>query len=138
MAARAAPFHEYAFTVYLKDPVGAETPIGGFSAAAGLPVKLTGVHKAGDVTLKRGVIADSNAVSHWISTARDNASARRDVIVSERGGPGTVLKSWRFVNAHPKKYVGPPLVGAASEIAIETLTLTHEGVELWPSPKSLV
>jgi phage tail-like protein len=36
---------------------------------------------------------------------------------------------WNLVNAWPSKYVGPDLKANANEVAIETVELTHEGVE---------
>jgi phage tail-like protein len=37
---------------------------------------------------------------------------------------------WHFRNAWPVKWEGPHLKAKASEVAIETLELVHEGLEL--------
>ena len=133
MPGRSAPFAAYAFGVYLTDALGAETPLGGFSAASGLPQKVAGVHKVGDVTLKRGVIEDVSTQSNWISAARSGgAAATRDVIVSERVATGAVLNSWRLVHAVPKKCTGPTLGGKSGDVAIEELVLSPEGIEFCP------
>jgi phage tail-like protein len=133
MADRSVVFAEYAFVVYLKDFLGAETPLGGFADAEGLPRKVPGLHKVGDVTLKRGVVADSSTLSNWIAGARSGGTTSKlDVIVTQRGAGNTPLQSWRFVQAYPTKYVGPPLGGKTSEVAIETLILSAESVEIVP------
>ena len=36
---------------------------------------------------------------------------------------------WNLVNAWPSKYVGPDMKANANEVAIESIELTHEGVE---------
>jgi hypothetical protein len=53
MSKRASPYPAYSFVLYLSTPDNVRTPIGGFSDAAGLPQKVTGIQTVGDVTLKR-------------------------------------------------------------------------------------
>lgn len=62
------------------------------------PTKLPGLVKYGNITL----------------TALD-----------EEGSPAA---SWRCINAWPVKYTAPDFNGTASEIAIETIELAHEGM----------
>ena len=127
---RSAPFPAYSFVLYLKDALGAETPLGGFSDAVGLPQKVTGLHTVGDVTLKRGVV-DSSDLLDWIAAARTGgASGKRNLVIVQRGAANTPLKSWQLTSARPVKYTGPTLGGKGEETAMEELVLASEGIEL--------
>ena len=109
MADRSVVFAAYAFVVYLKDSLGAgRRRLAEFADAEGLPRKVPGLHKVGDVTLKRGVVAGSSTLSNWIAGARSGgATSKLDVIVTaNRGAGNTPLQSWRFVQAYTTKYVG--------------------------------
>ena len=43
---------------------------------------------------------------------------------------GQEVKRWNFYNAWPSKWDGPDLNAEGNDIAIETLELAHEGLEL--------
>ena len=49
------------------------------------------------------------------------------ILLDESGQP--VLR-WNFVRGWPAKWEGPTLNAKASEVAIETLEIAHEGLEL--------
>jgi phage tail-like protein len=83
-------FSSYNYTVSLAGPSGPTTVLGGFSDVSGLSVvsaaagaaagqkhvqkKITGIHKVGDVTLKRGVV-DSSGLWNWLSRVRSKEGA---------------------------------------------------------------
>jgi len=94
------------------------------------PRKLSGLTKYGDVTLKRGVIG-STSFWDWFRATRDGAPERRNVVVQLVSEDRTnVVVSWKLRNAFPIKYVGPTLDARTSEVAIESLTLSVEGIEV--------
>jgi len=128
------PFPTQAYLLALSDSLGTEKPLGGFAEATGLPVKVRGLNKVTDVTLKRGVV-DSSDLSAWLQAARTGGVAvRRDVILTLRDSAGTPVITWRFSNAYPTKYQGPTLTGKGTDVAIEELVLSPEAVE-WIPPK---
>jgi phage tail-like protein len=43
---------------------------------------------------------------------------------------GEDVRRWNLVRAFPVKWVGPDLKASASEVAIESLELAHEGIQL--------
>ncbi len=148
MTERTSPFGNYNFTVDLKGPHGPETPLGGFSDVSGLEFELTvseyrsgndpemhvrkipGLHKVGDVTLKRGVVK-SDDLWAWISSARlKSVNAQRDVVVTMNDEAGSRVQAWTLRGCIPMKYTGPTFAAkGGGDVAMEELTLSIEGLE---------
>jgi phage tail-like protein len=89
----------------------------------------------GNVTLKRGV-TNSNELIEWqldvvAGTFKKNGRANNPsiavVLMNEKGED---VRRWNLVRAFPVKWVGPDLKATASEVAIETLELAHEGIQI--------
>ena len=91
--------------------------------------KLPGLTKYSDVTLKRGVTGDL-AFWEWIRTAMNRRVERRNVVVRLLDEAREPVLQWRLRRAWPCKYEGPSLGAKAGEIAMETLVISHEGLEL--------
>jgi phage tail-like protein len=91
--------------------------------------KMPGLHKVGDVTLKRGVVGSLD-LFEWIRTVRDGGLDRRTVVITLLDEAHTPVMQWKLYNAWPKKLEGPALNASANEVAIESLTLTCEGIEI--------
>jgi phage tail-like protein len=91
--------------------------------------KMPGLHKVGDVTLKRGVVGSLD-LFEWIRTVRDGGLDRRTVLITLLDEARAPVMVWKIYNAWPKKLEGPTLNAAANEVAIESLTLTCEGIEI--------
>src|SRR5213080_35657 len=98
----------------------------------------------GNITLKRGVTTGANgdALLRWHEDVRGgtftHANQRpapdqpesRHVAVVLRDEAGTDVKRWVLHRAFPVKWTGPDLKAAASEVAIESLELACEDIEL--------
>ena len=92
--------------------------------------KMPGLRKFSNITLKRGLVKGDNEFFEWINSKQMGTIERRDLIISlldEQHQPSMV---WKVKNAFPVKYTGPVLVAGSSNIAMETLELTHEGIQL--------
>jgi phage tail-like protein len=142
MILRDTPYGAFNFTVDLGTGVA-----GGFSDVSGLVTEMTvseyrngsdaenhvrkipGVHKVGDVTLKRGLIGSLDLFD-WIKQTRtDGYKAKRTVVIQlqdeSRSGP---VATWRLQGAMPLKYTGPTLAGkGGGDVAMEELVLSVEG-----------
>ncbi|HEX8146406.1 MAG TPA: phage tail protein [Pyrinomonadaceae bacterium] len=92
------------------------------------PRKLPGLNKFGNITLKRGVSPDLS-VYNWRKTVTDGDIERRNASIVLHNEKHEEVVRWNLVNAWPSKYVGPDLKANANEVAIESIELTHEGVE---------
>lgn len=92
------------------------------------PVKMPGMQKFGNVTLKKGVFAADNKLFDWFNESKLNTIMRRSVtikLLNENAEPTMVFK---LQNAFPIKIAGTDLNATANEVAIEELELAHEGL----------
>jgi phage tail-like protein len=92
------------------------------------PRKLPGLNKFGNITLKRGISPDLS-VYNWRKTVTDGDIERRNASIVLHNEKHEEVVRWNLVNAWPSKYVGPDLKANANEVAIESIELTHEGME---------
>jgi len=65
----------------------------------------------------------------WLTTAVTGTVSRRNVsiVMLDAAGSTEVLR-WNLLNAWPQEWLGAPLDAMSRELAIETLTLAHEGL----------
>lgn len=92
--------------------------------------KLVGLNTYGDLVMQRGV-TDSLALFEWRKLVKQGKldEARRAIavlILDEEGSPGP---RWEFRDAWPRQYDAPDLDATDNEVAIESLTVVHEGME---------
>ncbi len=81
------------------------------------------------MTLKRGVAVGQDFFT-WRKTVIDGTIDRRDISIILLDEQRTERVRYNLVSAWPCKWTGPELKGAANEIAIETLEICHEGVNV--------
>jgi phage tail-like protein len=92
--------------------------------------KLPGLNRVHDVTLKRGVIG-STTLFEWFRAGTLGQADRRDVTIRLLNEDHTdVVFTWRLVRAWPVRYVVSSLSATCSDVAIEELVLTCEGVDV--------
>ncbi|RYY70618.1 MAG: phage tail protein [Chitinophagaceae bacterium] len=92
--------------------------------------KLPGLRKFTNITLKRGLIKGDNEFFEWINTKRMGTIERRDLTISLLDEQHQPAVRWRIKNAFPVKYEGPVLRANSSELAMEAIELTHDGIEV--------
>jgi phage tail-like protein len=148
MADRTTPYGAFNFQVNFGGPDPA-SPIGGFSEVTGLTTEVTvaeyrvgnskinhvqkvpGLHKVGDVTLKRGVISSAD-LWKWIQDTRSRGPlAKRDVTITMFDETNTqVVQTWTLGRTVPLKYTAPSLnAKGGTDVAIEELVLSAESVD---------
>ncbi|MEZ5777133.1 MAG: phage tail protein [Paracoccaceae bacterium] len=91
--------------------------------------KIPGLHKFGDVTLKRG-ITGSNGIWQWRKQVVDGQIERRGVSIILLDEARAEVMRWNLFEAWPAKYAGPMLAATGNEVAIETLVIVCERIEL--------
>jgi|SRR5688572_26768553 len=145
---RLTPYPAFNFVVNLNGPRDPASPLGGFSDVSGLMTettvaeyrngndpenhvqKMPGLHKVGDVTLKRGIVR-SDDLWQWIEDVRRNGTtAKRTVVIRLRDETGQDVQAWTLNRAFPLKYTGPTLAAkGGGDVAMEELVLAVEGLE---------
>ena len=93
--------------------------------------KITGLNKATDVTLKRGVIGSLN-LYRWLNDIRNgDQNATRTVTISlQNEDHSEVVQTWRLLRARIIKHVSGPLNAKGTDVAMEELTLAYERLEM--------
>ena len=93
-------------------------------------IKMPGLRKFNNITLKRGIIKSDNDFANWISTVKLNTVERRNLIISLLNENHLPVMVWKIHNAFPVKVEGPGLKATGNEVAIESIEVAHEGLEL--------
>lgn len=145
---REDPYGPFNFKVTINPGSGGEFR-GGFSDVSGLsteiayadyrdgtdafnrPRKVPLMYKAGDVTLKRGLIASLD-LWNWVEQVRRGDMDARATVVIELMSEdrAQTVAQWKLINARPSKWSGPALAAkGASDVAMEELTLVCEDLE---------
>ncbi len=82
-----------------------------------------------DVVLKRGLIGSLDLFT-WLKDVREGDIDPRVVTVTLLDEARNAVSSWKLQKAQPKKWSGPTLAAkGGTEVAMEELTLVHEGIE---------
>ncbi|HYQ02105.1 MAG TPA: phage tail protein [Polyangiaceae bacterium] len=94
-------------------------------------MKITGLNKSTDVTLKRGVIG-SLTLYDWLNDIRNgNQNAMRTVVVKLQNEDHTqVVLTWKLLRARIIKHVSGPMNAKGTDVAMEELTLAYERLEM--------
>lgn len=93
-------------------------------------VKMPGMKKSGDITLKKGVFSSDKRFWDWIGEIKLNTIKRRGVTISLLDEAGKPAQTWKLLNAWPKKITVDGFKADGKEVAMETLILVHEGIIL--------
>jgi phage tail-like protein len=93
-------------------------------------VKMPGIKKYGNITLKRGVFKGDNDFYTWYNEIKLNKPERRDIIISLLDEEHNPVMVWKVVNAWPTKITSPDLKATGNEVAIEQLEIAHEGIKI--------
>ena len=92
------------------------------------PIKMPGLRKVNNITMKRGVAKGDNEFFKWLSTVKLNTIERRDLTISLLNENGDPVMVWSVLQAWPTKVEGPGLKATGNEVAIESIELAHEGL----------
>lgn len=93
-------------------------------------IKMPGMQKFANLSLKRGVIKSDNQFYDWLNTVKLNKIERRDMIINLLDEEHAPVMTWKVKNAWPVKVEGPGLKANGNEVAIETLEIAHEGLTI--------
>lgn len=91
--------------------------------------KLPGLVKYSNITLKWGM-TDDHELWDWRKKAMTGKIERKNGSIVLLDDTGTEKMRWNFREAWPTKWSGPSFNATGNEVAIETLEIVHEGLEL--------
>ena len=122
--------------------------LGGFSEVSGLNMetdvieyrngmeksravkKLSGLRKFSNITLKRGFLKGDNDFFKWFGATKQEKPERRDMTISLLDETNKPIVTWKITAAWPNKIEGPSFNAKNSEVAIESMEVVSEWVEL--------
>lgn len=92
--------------------------------------KIPGLHKAGDVTLKRGVVG-SRDLHKWLDQIRngDHGALRTVTIRLQNEDRSGTVRTWKLLRARIVKHTSGPLNAKSTDVAMEELVLAYERLE---------
>jgi phage tail-like protein len=91
-------------------------------------VKMPGMQKFDNITLKRGMMKKDNDFFRWWNSVALNTIERRDLTISLLNENHEPVFVWKVKNAWPVKVSGTDLKADGNEVAIESIELAHEGL----------
>lgn len=94
-------------------------------------IKLTGLNRVSDVTLKRGVIGSLNLYA-WLNQIRNgDQKALRTVTIQLQNEDHTeIVQTWKLLRARIVKHTSGPFNAKGSDVALEEMVLAYERLEL--------
>ena len=93
-------------------------------------LKMPGMQKYSNITLKRGTFKSDNEYFKWWNTVKLNTIERRDVTISLLNEEHQPVITWKVKNAWPSKIQSTDLKADGNEVAIESMELVHEGLTI--------
>ena len=141
-ATRSDPYTRFNFRVQLDGvEAGAFTEVTGLDSVTEVieyrtgdsklssSVKLPGLTKYPNIVLKRGITRDLS-LWQWRKSVVNGVTERRNGVIILMDESRKDVLRWTFRDGWPVKWEGPDLDASSSEVAIETIEIAHEGLEL--------
>jgi len=91
-------------------------------------MKMPGIVKYGNVTMKRGVFVNDNTFWNWHQQISMNTVKRVPVIIRLLDEAGGVTMQWTLNNAWPTKITSTDLKSDGNEVAVDTIEIAHEQI----------
>ncbi|MES2626439.1 MAG: phage tail protein [Pseudomonadota bacterium] len=93
-------------------------------------VKMPGLKKHGNVTLKRGIFKADDKFWLWFNEIKMNTIKRVPVTISLLDEAGKPTMVWTLAGAWPVKISSPDLNAQGNEVAIESIEIAYEGLTI--------
>ena len=94
--------------------------------------KMPGIKKFSNVTMKKGIFKGDKDFWDWLGKIKMKTIERITVTISLLDEGGEAAMTWSLANAWPTKITGTDFKSDGNEVAIESIEIAHEGLELVP------
>jgi phage tail-like protein len=145
---RDRPYTQFNFLVDLGNGV-TEGPAAGFQEVSGIGMevtvteyrngnskensvmKITGLNKSTDVTMKRGIIGSLD-LYQWLNQVRNgDQNALRTVTIQLQNEDRTeTVQTWKLLRARIIKHTSGPFNAKGTDVAMEEMVLAYERLEM--------
>lgn len=96
------------------------------NSAIWAPIKMPGLKKYGNVTMKKGIFVTDQNLWTWFSSIAMNTIARSTVVVNLLDELGAPRMIWTLNNAFPTKLTGTDMKSDGNEVAVESIEVAYE------------
>jgi len=93
-------------------------------------IKMPGIQKSGNVTMKKGVFKSDNKFWDWFNEIKMNTIKRKTVTIKLLDEAGVPTMIWTLSNAWPTKITGTDMKSDGNEVAVESIEIAHEGITI--------
>lgn len=93
-------------------------------------VKMQGIKKFSNVTLKRGIFKSDSSMWEKYNQIKMNTIKREQITISLLDEAQKPAMSWLLTNAFPVKITVTDMKSDGNEIAVESIELAHEGLRI--------
>lgn len=93
-------------------------------------VKMPGLIKYSNVTMKKGIFKGDNKFWEWFNQIKMNTIKRIDITISLLDEADAPAMTWTLKNAWPTKISGYELKTEGNEVAVESIEIVHEGMTI--------
>lgn len=93
-------------------------------------IKMPGMRKYSNITLKRGTFKGDNKAFEWWNTVKLNTIKRLDLTISLLNENHDPVIIWNVKQAWPTKVQSTDLKADGNEVAIESMEIVHEGLTI--------
>jgi phage tail-like protein len=93
-------------------------------------IKMPGIKKYGNITMKRGVFKSDNKFWDWFNQIKMNTIKRVPVTISLLDEDGKPTMVWSLTNAWPTKISSTDLKSTGNEVAVDSIEIAHEGLTI--------
>ncbi|SHK70171.1 phage tail protein [Fibrobacter sp. UWH6] len=93
-------------------------------------IKMPGLIKYSNVTMKKGIFKGDNKFWDWFNQIKQNTIKRIDIVISLLDETSAPTMVWTLKNAWPTKISGYELKAEGNEVAVESIEIVHEGLTI--------
>ncbi|MEF8984280.1 MAG: phage tail protein [Bacteroidales bacterium] len=93
-------------------------------------IKMPGMIKYSNITLKRGTFKGDNDFFNWWNAIKLNKAPRESITINLLNENHEAIVTWEVKNAWPVKVQSTDLKADGNEVAVETMELAHEGLTI--------
>jgi phage tail-like protein len=126
------PYKNFKFRVSINGkPIGAVSEVSSLAKSVfkNSKRKLPGLQKFPNITMKRGVFKETKFYK-WIAVLPGSKKFPVDIVIEQFDEKHKLVVAYHLTNAWLYKIEGPALKADGNEVLIESIELSHEGVEL--------
>ncbi|HWB24255.1 MAG TPA: phage tail protein [Chitinophagaceae bacterium] len=95
-------------------------------SAAFSTIKMPGIAKYGNVTMKKGIFVNDNTFWQWYNQVKMNTLTRATITIRLLDQTGNTTMQWILNNAFPVKITGTDMKSDGNEVAIESVEIAYK------------